>query len=114
MNPQDTRLIHCYDFVSFVVELEKAVRDGYSLDLHTISHYPQQIGFQFIATVVKQDSNVVQETSEVKPESEKEEKEVLAVVTEVATPEASTEVTPVVEAPAEAPKKAAGRPAKAK
>lgn len=110
-NPQDTRLIHCYDFVSFVVELEKAVRDGYSLDLHTISHYPQQIGFQFIATVVKQDSNVVQKTTEVKQESEKE---VQAVATEVATPEASTEVTPVVEAPVEAPKKAAGRPAKAK
>lgn len=52
--PQETRLVHCYDMVSFVVAIEKAVKDGFSLDLKDNNHHPVQIGFQFITTMVKE------------------------------------------------------------
>lgn len=50
---KELRTIHCYDVASFVAEIEKAVKDGFSLDLVTPQNYPQQIGFQFITTMVK-------------------------------------------------------------
>ena len=53
-NFKETRLIHCYDMLSFVVEIEKAVKDGFSLDLVTQEHHPVQIGYQLICTVVKE------------------------------------------------------------
>lgn len=50
---KETRLVHCYDPVAFVIAVEQGVKDGFSLDLVTPEHYPQQIGFQFICTMVK-------------------------------------------------------------
>lgn len=64
---QELKTIHCYDAVSFVIEVEKAVKEGFSLDLVTPQNYPQQIGFQFITTMVK---DSVEDTKEaVKKES---------------------------------------------
>lgn len=59
--PQETRLIHCYDLISFVAEIEKAVKDGFSLDFKDNTRCPVQIGFQLICTMVKE------EPEEVKP-----------------------------------------------
>lgn len=53
-NFKETRLVHCYDVVSFVIEIEKGVKDGFSLDLKNNEHYPQQIGYQYITTMVKE------------------------------------------------------------
>ena len=95
---QDTRLVHCYDLASFVTAIEQAVKDGYNLDLKTVEHYPQMIGYQFITTMVKQqDSSLEQEVQEVKQEVAKAE--------EVSEPEAPA---PVVET------KKPGRPTKSK
>lgn len=49
---QPTKLIHCYDMVSFVTEIADAVKNGYSLDLKTPENYPTQIGYQYIATML--------------------------------------------------------------
>ncbi len=50
---KETHLVHCYDPVAFVIAVEQGVKDGFSLDLVTPEHYPQQIGFQSICTTVK-------------------------------------------------------------
>ena len=100
---QELRTIHCYDVASFVTEIEKAVKEGYSLDLVTPQNYPQQIGFQFITTMIK--------------DSVDDTKEAVKGVTEpVEAPVAQKEgvgsqdqVQEVVEAP-----KKARRPAKGK
>lgn len=99
---QETRLIHCYDVVQFVIEVEKAVEDGFSLDLVTPQNYPVQIGYQYIATMIK---TVTQEKSPVKATVEPVEASEIDQVVQ------STEedVQEVVEAP-----KKAGRPAKGK
>lgn len=68
--PQETRLIHCYDLISFVAEIEKAVKDGFSLDFKDNTRCPVQIGFQLICTMVKE------EPEEVKPKIELFTKEV--------------------------------------
>lgn len=118
---KETLLVHCYDPVAFVIAVEQGVKDGFSLDLVTPEHYPQQIGFQFICTMVK----------DIEQEVKKPQKEVLTVkvdASEVQTvvDKAVEEVKTLVEAQqttegtekqadavVEAPKKA-GRPAKAK
>jgi hypothetical protein len=61
---KETRLVHCYDPVAFVIAVEQGVKDGFSLDLVTPEHYPQQIGFQFICTMVKETTTRSQEPSE--------------------------------------------------
>lgn len=53
---QETRLIHCYDLLSFVAEIEKAVKDGFSLDFKDNTRCPVQIGYQMICTMVKEGS----------------------------------------------------------
>lgn len=96
---KETRLVHCYDPVAFVIAVEQGVKDGFSLDLVTPEHYPQQIGWQFICTMVKgteQEVKIPQKTQE----------EAVAEQTTEGTQEPS-------EAVVEAPKKA-GRPAKGK
>ena len=107
---KETRLVHCYDPVAFVIAVEQGVKDGFSLDLVTPEHYPQQIGFQFICTMVKA---VEQEVKN--PQKAQEE------VVEEKTTEGTQEPS---EAVVEAPKKAEtatqdvkakpGRPAKGK
>ena len=110
---QETRLIHCYDMVSFVAEIEKAVKQGFSLDFKKNEHYPVQIGYQFVCTMVKEEQvqgSVLQEPLVVNTP-------VQEPVTPVEAPETTegTQSTPeVVQAVVEAPKKAAGRPAKGK
>ena len=100
---KETRLVHCYDPVAFVIAVEQGVKDGFSLDLVTPEHYPQQIGWQFITTMVKDSVEGKDET-------------VKGVTEPVEAPAAqqegvgSQEVTKEV---VEAPKKA-GRPAKTK
>ena len=92
---KETRLVHCYDPVAFVIAVEQGVKDGFSLDLVTPAHYPQQIGFQFLCTMVK---DVEQEVKN----PQKAQEGAVAEQTTEGTQEQS-----------EAPKKA-GRPAKAK
>ena len=108
---KETRLVHCYDPVAFVIAVEQGVKDGFSLDLVTPEHYPQQIGWQFITTMIK--DSVEKEVK--KPQ--KAQEEVVAEQTTEGTQEQS-------EAAVEAPKKAEtatqdvkakpGRPAKGK
>ena len=96
---KETRLVHCYDPVAFVIAVEQGVKDGFSLDLVTPEHYPQQIGWQFICTMVKDAQQ------EVKNPQKAQEEAVVEQTTED-TQEQS-------EAAVEAPKKV-GRPAKGK
>ncbi len=97
---KETRLVHCYDPVAFVIAVEQGVKDGFSLDLVTPEHYPVVLGYQYICTMVK---DVQQEVK--KPQ--KAQEEAVAEQTTEGTQEPS-------EAVVEAPKKAAGRPAKGK
>ena len=107
---KETRLVHCYDPVAFVIAVEQGVKDGFSLDLVTPEHYPQQIGFQFICTMVKDVEKEVKSHQKVQEEA-------VAEQTTEGTQESS-------EAVVEAPKKAEtatqdvkakpGRPAKGK
>ena len=108
---QETRLIHCYDMVSFVAEIEKAVKQGFSLDFKKNEHYPVQIGYQFVTTMIKgEEQSVAKADAPVNTP-------VQEPTTPVEAPETTegTQSTPeVLEAVVEAPKKAAGRPAKGK
>ena len=97
---KETRLVHCYDPVAFVIAVEQGVKDGFSLDLVTPEHYPVVLGYQYICTMVK---DVEQEVKN--PQKAQEE------VVEEKTTEGTQEQS---EAVVEAPKKAAGRPAKVK
>ena len=124
---KETRLVHCYDPVAFVIAVEQGVKDGFSLDLVTPEHYPVVLGYQYICTMVK---DVEQEVK--KPQKAQEEvltikidaSEVQAVVdkaveevktlVEAHEAQQTTEGTrEQSEAAVEAPKKA-GRPAKGK
>ena len=96
---KETRLVHCYDPVAFVIAVEQGVKDGFSLDLVTPEHYPQQIGFQFICTMVKDAEKGVKN-----PQKAQEE-----AVVEQTTEGTQEQSDAVVEAP-----KKAGRPAKGK
>ena len=96
---KETRLVHCYDPVAFVIAVEQGVKDGFNLDLVTPEHYPVVLGYQYICTMVK---GVEQEVK--KPQKAQEE------VVEERTTEGTQEQS---EAAVEAPKKA-GRPAKGK
>ena len=107
---KETRLVHCYDPVAFVIAVEQGVKDGFSLDLVTPEHYPQQIGFQFICTMVKDEQQEVK-----KPQKLQEE-----VVEEKTTEGTQEQSEAVVEAPKKAEtatqdvKAKPGRPAKGK
>ena len=121
---KETRLVHCYDPVAFVIAVEQGVKDGFSLDLVTPEHYPQQIGFQFICTMVKDAQQEVKnpqkaqeevltikvDASEVQAVVDKAVEEVKTLVEAQQTTEGTQEE---VQAVVEAPKKA-GRPAKGK
>ncbi len=96
---KETRLVHCYDPVAFVIAVEQGVKDGFSLDLVTPEHYPQQLGFQFICTMVKDAQQEVKNP-------QKAQEEAVAEQTTEGTQEQSEAVVKV-------PKKA-GRPAKGK
>ena len=129
---KETRLVHCYDPVAFVIAVEQGVKDGFSLDLVTPEHYPQQIGFQFICTMVKDAEKEVKmpqkevltikiDASEVQAVVDKAVEEVKTLVEAQQTTEGTQEQS---EAAVEAPKKAEtatqdvkakpGRPAKGK
>ena len=118
---KETRLVHCYDPVAFVIAVEQGVKDGFSLDLVTPEHYPQQIGFQFICTMVKDAQQEVKnpqkevltikvDASEVQAVVDKAVEEVKTLVEAQQTTEGTQEQSDAV---VEAPKKA-GRPAKGK
>ena len=121
---KETRLVHCYDPVAFVIAVEQGVKDGFSLDLVTPAHYPQQIGFQFICTMVKDAEQEVKmhqkEVLTVKVDASEVQAVVDKAVEEVKTLVEASELEKVVQstqeeikAAVEAPKKA-GRPAKGK
>ena len=122
---KETRLVHCYDPVAFVIAVEQGVKDGFSLDLVTPEHYPQQIGFQFICTMVKDAEKEVKkpqkEVLTIKVDASEVQAVVDKAVEEVKTLVEASELEKVVQstqeelkAAVEAPKKAAGRPAKGK
>ena len=118
---KETRLVHCYDPVAFVIAVEQGVKDGFSLDLVTPEHYPVVLGYQYICTMVK----------DVEQEVKKPQKEVLTIKVDASEVQAVVdkaveEVKTLVEAQqttedtekqadavVEAPKKP-GRPAKGK
>lgn len=121
---KETRLVHCYDPVAFVIAVEQGVKDGFSLDLVTPEHYPQQIGFQFICTMVKDAEKEVKkpqkEVLTIKVDASEVQTVVDKAVEEVKTLVEASELEKVVQstqeelkAAVEAPKKA-GRPAKGK
>ena len=121
---KETRLVHCYDPVAFVIAVEQGVKDGFSLDLVTPEHYPQQIGFQFICTMVKDAEKEVKkpqkEVLTIKVDASEVQAVVDKAVEEVKTLVEASELEKVVQstqeefkAAVEAPKKA-GRPAKGK
>lgn len=119
-NFKETRLVHCFDLVSFVTEVEKAVKSGFSLDLVTPEHYPQQIGYQFITTMVKEEFPVDKLTINLKVDTTEVQKVVDESIEALKTLKVVAEGTPegvgsqeVNKETVEAPKKA-GRPAKAK
>ena len=132
---KETRLVHCYDPVAFVIAVEKGVKDGFSLDLVTPEHYPQQIGFQFICTMVKDAEKEVKkpqkEVLTIKVDASEVQAVVDKAVEDVRTLVEASELEKVVQstqeelkAAVEAPKKAEtatqdvkakpGRPAKGK
>jgi len=130
---KETRLVHCYDPVAFVIAVEQGVKDGFSLDLVTPEHYPQQIGWQFICTMVKDAQQEVKSLGklEIKIDTTELQKvvddalEIVQKAQEEAVAEQTTEGTQEQsEAAVEAPKKAEtatqdvkakpGRPAKGK
>ena len=96
---KETRLVHCYDPVAFVIAVEQGVKDGFSLDLVTPEHYPVVLGYQYICMMVKAVEEEVK-----KPQKAQEE-----VVEEKTTEGTQEQSDAVVEAP-----KKAGRPAKGK
>ena len=121
---KETRLVHCYDPVAFVIAVEQGVKDGFSLDLVTPEHYPQQIGWQFICTMVKdaeqEVKNPQKEVLTIKVDASEVQAVVDKAVEEVKTLVEASELEKVVQstqeelkAVVEAPKKA-GRPAKGK
>ena len=121
---KETRLVHCYDPVAFVIAVEQGVKDGFSLDLVTPEHYPQQIGWQFICTMVKdaekEVKNPQKEVLTIKVDASEVQAVVDKAVEEVKTLVEASELEKVVQstqeelkAAVEAPKKA-GRPAKGK
>ena len=121
---KETRLVHCYDPVAFVIAVEQGVKDGFSLDLVTPEHYPQQIGFQFICTMVKDAEKEVKkpqkEVLTIKVDASEVQAVVDKAVEEVKTLVEASELEKVVQSTqeevqevVEAPKKAR-RPAKGK
>ena len=121
---KETRLVHCYDPVAFVIAVEQGVKDGFSLDLVTPEHYPVVLGYQYICTMVKDVEQEVKnpqkevltikvDASEVQAVVDKAVEEVRTLV-EAHEAQQTTEGTQEQsEAAVEAPKKA-GRPAKGK
>ena len=121
---KETRLVHCYDPVAFVIAVEQGVKDGFSLDLVTPAHYPVVLGYQYICTMVKDAEQEVKnpqkevltikvDASEVQAVVDKAVEEVKTLV-EANEAQQTTEGTEKqADAVVEAPKKA-GRPAKGK
>lgn len=83
--PQETRLIHCYDLLSFVAEIEKAVKDGFSLDFKDNTRCPVQIGYQMITTMVKEPFSIDKLTLNVKVDTTEVEKVIKDALEEVKT-----------------------------
>ena len=132
---KETRLVHCYDPVAFVIAVEQGVKDGFSLDLVTPAHYPVVLGYQYICTMVKDVEQEVKnpqkevltikvDASEVQAVVDKAVEEVKTLV-EAHEAQQTTEGTEKqADAAVEAPKKAEtatqdvkakpGRPAKGK
>ena len=126
---QETRLIHCYDMPSFVSEIEKAVKQGFSLDFKKNEHYPVQIGYQFVTTMIKE--QVQDDKNEVTVKLEIDTTAVQEIVNEAmeqvkalqdgsATPVEVSKIERVVQSTTEelqaavGASKKAGRPAKGK
>ena len=107
---KETRLVHCYDPVAFVIAVEQGVKDGFSLDLVTPEHYPVVLGYQYICTMVK---NVEQE---VKNPQKVQEEAVVEQTTEGTQeqPEAVVEAPKKAETATQDVKAKPGRPAKGK
>lgn len=121
---KETRLVHCYDPVAFVIAVEQGVKDGFSLDLVTPAHYPVVLGYQYICTMVKDAEKEVKkpqkEVLTIKVDASEVQAVVDKAVEEVKTLVEASELEKVVQstqeelkAAVEAPKKA-GRPAKGK
>lgn len=69
----NTRTIQAYDLVNFVLELEQAVKDGFSTRIEEIPCYPVQYGTHFSIMLVKDDTPTLKE-------NKKEEQTVTSVV----------------------------------
>ena len=118
---KETRLVHCYDPVAFVIAVEQGVKDGFSLDLVTPEHYPVVLGYQYICTMVKDGQQEIKspqkEVLTIKVDASEVQAVVDKAVEEVKTLVEAQQTTGGTEKQAdavvEAPKKH-GRPAKGK
>lgn len=79
-----TKQISAYSLIDFCIELQKAYKEGYELDLETNEYVPITIGTLMVCTLVKQQ----QQEEEVPLEELKEasQEEVNDVVPEVVKP----------------------------
>ena len=106
---KETRLVHCYDPVAFVIAVEQGVKDGFSLDLVTPEHYPVVLGYQYICTMVKDVERPQRGCDLVEKEVKNPQKAQEEAVVEQTAEGTQDQSEAVVEAP-----KKAGRPAKGK
>lgn len=81
-NEITTKQISAYSLIDFCIELQKAYKEGYELDLETNEYVPITIGTLMVCTLVKQ------EEEQVPPEEVKEpsKEEVNEVIPEVVKP----------------------------
>lgn len=75
-----TKQISAYSLIDFCIELQKAYKEGYELDLETNEYVPITIGTLMVCTLVKQEEVPLEELKEASQE------EVNDVVPEVVKP----------------------------
>jgi len=103
---QPTYRIHAYNLVDLVTEVAKATQLGYVFDFKTISHFPQQLGYQFIMTMVLP---VEDEVKEDKKEAASEaSQEPVVQQTSTDTPAVQEAVVEAVKTPGKPGRKANG------
>lgn len=69
----ETLYVVAYNLPDFLASTQKCIQEGWEFDFEKNEHYPQMIGFQFVATLVKPSTEVqlvkpVQDKQPEKPE----------------------------------------------
>lgn len=71
----DTLYVVAYNLPDFLASTQKLIQEGWEFDFEKNEHFPQMIGFQFVATLVKP-STEVQPLQEKQPEKTEDAPEV--------------------------------------